>query len=160
MFAWIIHAKSTFPDQCRGLAEGEGGRGEQTHPGRMLSPQDVPFPWRWALLPPPRPVLCGRAGDPSQHPKAGQGLHLVRGVPLPSWAQEWGSTPPSWFCPSHEVTTRRHHPTRSGGEDPHPVLPRSHRPQLKSQLPAARGLRGSRLHLPTCLLPRGLPGIN
>lgn len=156
VFAWIIHAKSTFPDQCRGLAEGEGGRGEQTRPGRMRLATGCSVSMAMGSSPGTPACPPCRAGDPSQHPKAG--ISPVRGVPLPSHPQEWGSAPTNCCCPSHRVTMRCHHHTCSAGEDPHPVFPHPHGPQLKPQLPAARVDPGS-TSLPALLTP-GLPGIN
>lgn len=148
VFAWIIHAKSTFPDQCRGLAQGERGRGEQNPPC-----QDAP---RHRMLRFHGDGLLCAAGDPSQHPMAGQDptsiSPLVGGVPLLSRAQEWGSNPPKVVLPL----------TRSDSEVSPSHIQRwrssscfSPLAQVKSQLPW-----GSRLHLPTCILPRGIPGIH
>lgn len=105
VFAWIIHAKSTFPDQCRGLAEGEEGRGKKNkkkpcqdaHRHRM-------YRFHGDGLLSHHPVLHSDAGDPAQHPKARQpsrqALHRgVMGVQLPSRPQQWGSAPPIRLCP-------------------------------------------------------------
>lgn len=82
------------------------------------------------------PTAPSPAGDPSQHPRAGQASHrdlpLLWGVPLPSEPQEWGSAPCSRSCPSHRVTIRCHRhvqPWRRSSS----CFP--HRPEPKSQLP-------------------------
>lgn len=93
MFAWIIHAKSTFPDQCRGLAEREEGRGKEkklkkkNNLARMRIATGCTVSMAMGCSPATQSSAV-MLGTPLSTPRQGQALRRgVLGVQLPSRPQ-------------------------------------------------------------------------